>query len=166
MDIRKVLPLILFFITVLLIVSLAPQVQTANSTAYATYNGSTEKASMIGLGVIMPWGDILILLSIMVSAGLLTMQLKQGGFNLSTVMGPVFVIISVVFALSFFDSIITSFNTLIAGTTNSGAKIFYGLVLLMIYLGIIGASGGYQAYQYVKNKKKGNKSKAGAPAFL
>jgi hypothetical protein len=160
MSIRQMLPILFFFMTILLVVLMAPQVQSANTAAFATFNASTEKASMIGLSVIMPWGDILIIISILTSTGLLSMRIGGGNIGLSDVMKPIFLIIIAIFALNFYDSIITAFNTLIAGTANAGAQIFWGLILLLIYLGIIGVAGGYEGYQAAKDRFGKGKAKA------
>lgn len=160
MDIRKMLPIVLFFMTVLLVFNLAPSVQTANNTAYTTYNGCANKTYMIGLGTIMPWGDLLIILSIMVAAGLLSLQINAGSLGLKDVMKPILVVIICIFALNFYDSIITAADSLIGGTTNTAAKTFYGVILLFIYLAIIAASGGYETYRYIRDRKK-KKSGAG-----
>jgi hypothetical protein len=157
MDIRRWMGLIFFGLTIILVISLAPSIQTANNTAYLSYNGSTEKASMVGLGVIMPWGDLLIIISILVAAGLLSLQLNKGG-GIKDVIAPVGTVIGCIILLNFYDSMITSFNTLIAGTTNAGAKIFYGAILLLIYLTIVGSAGAVQAVQYFRGRKKNKKA--------
>ena len=157
MDIRRWMGLIFFGLTIILVVSLAPSIQTANNTAYLSYNGSSEKASMVGLGVIMPWGDLLIIISILVAAGLLSVQLNKGG-SIEDVIAPVGTVIGCVILLNFYDTIITSFNTLIAGTTSAGAQIFYGAILLLIYLAIVGSAGASQVVRYFKGKKKTGKN--------
>lgn len=162
MDIRKLLVIIFFFLTIVIVVSLAPNIQTANTTAYAAWGAATENASMLGLSVIMPFGDVLMIISIMVAAGLLSMKMK-GGASIADVLKPIGVVIAVIIALNFFVTVITSFNTLIAGAAGFG-QIFYGIIPLFIYMIIVALPGGYEAYEYVKGKKD-KKGKAGGGAI-
>lgn len=162
MDIRRLLVIIFFFLTVVIVVSLAPNIQSANTTAYSTFNGSTEKASMIGLSVIMPFGDVLMIISILVSAGLLSMRIKSG-IQIADVIKPVGIVIAVIIALNFYSTVITSFNTLITGSSGFG-KIFYGIIPLLIYMIIVVLPGGYEGYSYLRGKK--GKGKAGAGGAL
>jgi len=168
MDIRKILAIIFFFLTILLVVQLAPNIQTANSTAFATFNASAEKASMIGLSVLMPFGDVLIIISIMVAAGLLAMHIRDG-LTITDIVAPVGLVIACIVALNFFDTMIGSFDTLIAGSSGFG-KVFYGVVLLLVYLLIIALPNSYNIYHKIsdavgkKRGKKGASSGTGAVA--
>ena len=162
MNLSKLMGVVLFFIILLVVVSIAPQVGTANSAAYATWNGSTEKDSMIGLDVIMPWGGFLIVLAILATTGIFTLKIKNQGFSVNALISPVIRVIIAIFILTFYSNIITSFNVLIAAESNDAVKIVWGVVLLLIYLAIIAISGGWDTFQYVRERmgKKGKAAKA------
>ncbi len=159
MEIRKILAIIFFFMTVLIVIQLAPDVQTANTAAYNTWGAASENASFIGLGTIMPFGDVLIIISIMIAAGLLSMKIASK-VNVLEILAPVGLVIAVIIALNFFDSMITSLNTLISGSSGFG-QIFYGMLGLMIYLLIIVLPNSYYGYQKAREFIGGKKGKKG-----
>lgn len=156
MNVRRMMSIIFFFVTVIIVLALAPSIQTSNDTAYATWGATSTNASMIGLGAIMPFGAPLIILSIMVSFGLLAFGIKEGA-TIKDSLVAVGVAVAQVVALTLFDTAIGYIDTLLTGSTGI-ATIIYGIIPLAVYLGIIVSSatvGGVQYYKSRKSKKGG-----------
>jgi hypothetical protein len=158
MDIRKMLSIIMFFLVVVIVLALAPTINTANTTAYAAWGAASANASMIGLGVVMPFGAPLMILSIMVGFGLLSFGMKQG-IGIKDIMAAIGITIAVIVALTFFTSIIGYVNTLLTGATGI-ALVIYGIIPLAIYIGIIASAGTFGIVKYAR-ARKGKKSATG-----
>lgn len=163
MQIKKMLSIIFFFLTVIIVLALAPTIQTANATAYATWGAASENASMIGMSAVMPFGAPLIILSIMVSFGLLAFGMKEGA-GVKDIMAAIGIAIGMIIALTFFDSAIGYCNTLLTSSSGIGTVI-YGIIPLAVYMGIIASAGTYGVVKFVRGRKKGKKSKAAAENY-
>ena len=163
MNIRRMLSIIFFFLTVIVVLALAPSINTANSTVLATWALASENASMIGMGAVVPFGAPLIILSIMVSFGLLAFGMKEGA-SVRDIMEAIGITIAMIIALNFFDSAVGYVNTLLVDATGI-AKVIYGIIPLAVYIGIVASAGSYGIVKYVKGKKgKKGKEKAAALA--
>lgn len=163
MQIKKMLSIIFFFLTVIIVLALAPTIQTANATAYATWGAASENSSMIGMSAVMPFGAPLIILSIMVSFGLLAFGMKEGA-GVKDIMAAIGIAIGMIIALTFFDSAIGYCNTLLVASSGIGTVI-YGIIPLAVYMGIIASAGTYGVVKFVKGRRKGKKSKAAAENY-
>jgi len=161
MNIRRMLSIIFFFLTVIVVLALAPTINTANTTVQTTWAAATENASMIGMGAVVPFGAPLIILSIMVSFGLLAFGMKEGA-SIRDIMEAIGITIAMIIALNFFDSAIGYVNTLLTGATGISAVI-YGIIPLAVYIGIVASAGSFGIVKYVRGRK-GKKSKAAATA--
>jgi uncharacterized membrane protein YgcG len=154
---KKMAGILVFFVVMLVILTIAPQVTSANNEAIATYEAASENQSMIGLGVIMPWGGFLIVMLILASIGIFTMKIKETGFNMQSLISPVIKVIIAVVVLTFYSDIITSVNTIMAAETNEAIKIVWGVILLAVYFGIITLAGGYETgkFLYSEGSRRG-----------
>jgi hypothetical protein len=156
--------MIFFFLSIVVVLALAPTINTANNTAFATLNATTgagNATNIIGLSAVMPFGAPLIILSLMVSFGLLAFTMKEGA-TVGSIVTPIGIMIAQIIGLTLFSNVITYTSTLMAGTTGI-ALVIYGIIPLAIYLGIIGSAGGYTAYKAYRGRKGGkSKSYSGA----
>lgn len=159
MQIRRMLSIIFFFLTVIIVLALAPTISSANDTVYATWGAASENASMIGMSAVVPFGAPLIILSIMVSFGLLAFGMKEGA-SVKDIMSAIGITIAMIIALNFFDSAIGYVNTLLTGSSGI-STVIYGIIPLAVYIGIVASAGTYGVVKYVKGRK-GKKSKQAA----
>jgi hypothetical protein len=157
------LGIIFFFLTVVVVLALAPTINTANTTAITTFNGSSQNASMIGLSVVMPFGAPLMILSIMVSFGLLAFGMKEGA-NIKDILGAIGVTVAQVIAVTLFGNVITYTNTLLTGSSGI-ATVIYGIIPLAIYMAIIAASGVTAGIQYYRSRHGKHKSSSSQYAY-
>jgi hypothetical protein len=161
MNVRRMLSIIFFFLTVVVVLALAPTINTANTTAYAAWGAATQNASMIGLGAVMPFGAPLMILSIMVAFGLLAFGMKEGA-SVKDILGSIGVTIAQVIAVTLFTNVITYTNTLLTGSTGI-ATVIYGIIPLAIYMAIIAAAGAVGIVKYARSRR-GRKSSSSSMA--
>jgi len=162
MQIKKMLSIIFFFLTVIIVLALAPTIDTANDTVYASWGAASENASMIGMSAVVPFGAPLIILSIMVSFGLLAFGMKEGA-NVKDIMSAIGITIAMIIALNFFDSAIDYVNTLLTGSSGI-STVIYGIIPLAVYIGIVASAGTYGTVKYIKGRK-GKSKKAAAENY-
>jgi hypothetical protein len=74
-------------------------------------------------------------------------------------MAAIGITIAQIIALNFFDSSIDYVNTLLTGSTGI-ATVIYGIIPLVVYIGIIASSGTYGVVSYVKGRKGKKNSSA------
>lgn len=162
MNIRKMLSMIFFFLAVVVVLALAPTINTANNTAFTALNATTgvgNATNMIGMSAVMPFGAPLIILSLLVSFGFLSFMMKENA-TIGSIVTPIGIMIAMIIGLTLFSNVITYTSTLMAGTTGI-ATVIYGIIPLAIYMGIIGSAGAYTTYKYIKGRKGKKSSSAG-----
>jgi len=161
---RKMIAIGVFFFILLVVLIMSPQVTTANNADRAVWAASSENASMLMMGTIMPWGAALIIISILVTMGMATFKQSEN-FNLEALVSPLVRIVFSIILLTFFEQIITAVNTNLVGETNAIVKIFWGVIPLATYILMIGVCGGWDVVTALKKRASKGGSKKGALGY-
>ena len=143
---------IMGFLVIIITLALAPSINTANTTV-ATGN----LTNLIGMSVVTDFGAPLIVLGLLVVGGVFIWKGTQGA-GMGQLMGTIGLVIVAIVGLTFMADIVDYTNTLIAASSGFAVTL-YGIIPLIVYLGIIASVGwtGYRAY-----KGGGKKGKKGA----
>jgi len=145
---------IMGFLVIIITLALAPSINTANTTV-ATGN----LTNLIGMSVVTDFGAPLIVLGLLVVGGVFIWKGTQGA-GMGQLMGTIGLVIVAIVGLTFMADIVDYTNTLIAASSGFAVTL-YGIIPLIVYLGIIASVGwtGYRAY-----KGGGKKSRKAAYA--
>lgn len=141
---------ILGFIIIIVTLALAPSINTAN----ALITGHTSVANCTGMSVVGAFGAPLIIIGLLVAGGAFALagvknQMRASARDLLGVVGSVIVVIV---GLTFMVDIMTYTNTLYTAVTGF-ARTIYGIIPLVIYLGIIAGAGWTTVKAYRKSRK-------------
>jgi hypothetical protein len=149
---------ILGFLVIIITLALSPTINTANGTI-----ASGNLTNLIGMDVVADFGAPLIILGLLVSGGVFAVAGVKGTLGGAS-MGDLFKVIGsvvvIVVLLSMFPEIMTYVNDLIQDSTGFAITI-YGIIPIVIYLGIIVGAGWVQVQTY-RSAKKGKASTASA----
>ena len=155
---KRLIPSILGWVVVVIVLSLAPTIETYNGHVTTNVAGATNSAYMIGMTAVDDFGGFIMIMGLLVSAGLFAvagMRFKNVTVgDMMAVIGSV--IISVVALAIFSGTAIGKIDELI--TAGSGfAKTAYGILTIIVYIAIISAgtvTTGYKAYRSAKPRRK------------
>jgi hypothetical protein len=164
LKMRKMVGIGVFFFILLVVLIMSPQVTTANTAAYDTWAAASENASMLMMGTIMPWGAALIIISILVTMGMTTLQ-ATNKFSMEALVSPLVRIVFSIVLLTFFSQIITAINTNLAGETNAIVTIFWGIIPGATYILMIGVCGGWDIVEHFRKGGKNKKASKGALGY-
>ncbi len=145
------------FIVIIVTLALAPSINTANTAVMAL-----NTTNLTGLSTIGDFGAPLIVLGLLTSGGLLALagiKGKLAASGMSDMFSVIGSVVIVIISLNLMQNVVTYTNTLIAASSGFAITI-YGIIPLMIYIGIIAVSG-WGAYKGAKAMKGGRKSSAG-----
>lgn len=133
---------IMGFLVIIITLALAPSINTANTTV-ATGN----LTNLIGMSVVTDFGAPLIVLGLLVVGGVFVWKGTQGA-GMGQLMGTIGLVIVAIVGLTFMADIVDYTNTLIAASSGFAVTL-YGIIPLIVYLGIIASVGwvGYRAYK-------------------
>lgn len=163
MNLGSLFGKIMGFLVIIITLALAPTIATANTAIT-----SANLTNLIGMSVVASFGAPLIILGLLAVGGLFSLagvkgQLANVGMkDLFPVIGAVIVVIV---CLTLFTSIITYTNTLIDSALGTFAATIYGIIPLLIYLGIVAGAGWVTVHTYRKSRKGGKKSRATVANF-
>lgn len=148
---KQLLPRILGFIVIVITLALAPTINTANAVIVAE-----NLTNLIGMTAIAAFGAPLIILGLLTVGGVFAVagvkgQLTSGVGDMMKVIGAVVIVIV---SLTLFESVITYTNTLI-GASSGFAVVIYGIIPIIIYVGIIVGAGWVSISAYRKGRKGG-----------
>ncbi len=141
---------IMGFLVIIITLALAPTINTANALIV-----SANLTNLIGMSVVAGFAAPLIVLGLLTSGGIFAVGGLKGniqGASIQTMLGVVGSVIVVIVALTFMVDIIGYTNTLIAASSGF-AETLYGVIPLVIYLGVIAGAGWYQVSAYRKLRK-------------
>ncbi len=127
------------------------------------YKTGLDLTQILGVETVASFGAPLIILLLLVSGGMFAMagvKGKLGRVGMGQLMGVIGSVIVVLISLTLFQSVITYTNTLIDASTGFATTI-YGVIPLVIYIGIIGGVGYFQISTYRK-ATGGKRSKSNA----
>lgn len=157
MNMQLLFSKIMGFLVIIITLALAPTINTANATVAAA-----NLTNLIGMDVVTDFGAPLIVLGLLVVGGMFVWKGTQGA-SMRELLSTISLVIVAIVGLTFMEDIVDYTNTLIAASSGFAITL-YGIIPLMVYLGVIAAVGwtGYRAY---KGSKKGKKSAASAGGF-
>jgi hypothetical protein len=159
---NNLVPKIMGWLVVIIALALAPTINTTNGYISSNVTAATESAYMIGMSTVVAFGAPIMIISILFSGALIVMG-KIGDGTTKSLMGVIGTVVVVIIALSMFVSIIGYVNTLITASTGF-AQTIYGVIPIIIYIGIIASAGGVAGVQALR-KGKGKKKSASVSGF-
>ena len=157
---QKLMPKIMGFIVIIITLALGPAIYTANANIIAW--GVLDP--FLGLEVVAGFGAFIIILGLLVSGGLFTLagvkgQLQSAGMkDILMVVGAVVVVIVM---LTMFTSVLDYVGDLITAATGAGdtlGEIGFGIIPIVIYVGIVAAAGWAHVATYRKLRRGGRKA--------
>jgi len=159
MQMKSLFAKILGFLVIIITLALAPSIVTANT---AIVESGNLTASMIGMSVIGGFGAPLIILGLLVSGGVFAIAGIRGqlaGANMKDLFAVIGSVVVVIVLLSMFPNILDYVKALIDASSGFAVTI-YGILPLLIYLGIIAGAGWIQVRAYRRMRKGGGRSRA------
>jgi hypothetical protein len=146
------------FIVIIITLSLGSTIYTANASIV-----SANLTNLIGMSAISGFGAFIIIFGLLISGGLLTISGRGGGSKALSMMDMLSVVLSVVaivIALSLFGNVITYTNTLITSAitaSDSLGQVGFGIIPILIYVGII-AGAGWTQYRAIRKQSRAKKT--------
>ncbi len=175
MQMQGLIGKIMGFLVIIITLALSPAIYTANAailawtTAIVGPPAGVALSAFIGLEAIAGFGGFIIILGLLVGGGLFTLagvkgQLAGAGWkDILMVIGSVIVVIV---TLTMFTTILDFVDQLLVAATAAGDTIgetLFGILPIIIYIGIIAAAGWTQVATY-RRLKGGKSSKKSAVA--
>jgi hypothetical protein len=165
MNLQSLFPRIMGFLVIIITLALAPQIVLSNN-AIADY---THLANFTGMEAMSSFGAPLIILGLLVSGGIFAIAGLKGrlaGAGVKDMLGVIGSVIIIIIALSFFLSILGYCYTLLTASSGDFGGVIYGIIPLIIYVGIIAGAGWFQVQTYRKLRKGGGSRRMrAAPNF-
>lgn len=158
MNMRTLFGRIMGFVMIIVTLALAPTIQTSNATIEAA-----NLTNLTGMTAVSGFGAPLIILGLLVGGGLFAAAGVRGrlkGASLGDMLTVIGSVVLVIVSLSLFESVITYTNTLIAPAASGFGDVVYGIIPLIIYIGVIAAAG-YTQYRAYKKGTGGGGSGGG-----
>jgi len=155
-SLKEILPKILGWIVIIITLALAPQINTANDTIIAANN-----TNLIGLAAIDDFGAPIMILGLLFSGGLLSVAGVKGrmqGASVKEMMSVVGAVVITVLALNLFDQAITYVNELIGPTASGFADVIYGVIPIILYVGIIAGATVYTGVKVIRRRRRNRRS--------
>jgi len=149
---------IMGFVMIIVTLALAPTIATSNATIEAG-----NLTNLTGMTAVSAFGAPLIILGLLVSGGLFAAAGVRGrlaGASVGDMLGVIASVVLVIVSLSLFSSVITYTNQLIAPSASGFGDVIYGIIPLVIYIGVIAGAGymQFRAYKKASGKKGGKAS--------
>ena len=152
----NLLPKILGWLTIIITLALAPSINTANVAVIAAI--TTNASSFIGMSVITTFGAPLMILALLFTGGMLAAG-KVGDGSVRDMMGVIGAVIVTIVALTMFVSVITYVRLLVNNSTGF-AVVIYGIIPIILYLGVIAGAGVITAVKSFSGKKSKKSTKS------
>lgn len=149
---QNLMPKIMGFIVIIITLALGPSIYTANTNIIAW----GDLSPFLGLSVVVGFGAFIIILGLLVSGGLFTIAGLKGkiaGAGMKDILMVVGSVVVVIVMLTMFTSILDYVQTLITAAIAAGdtlGEIGFGIIPIVIYVGIIAAAGWTQVSTYKK----------------
>ena len=142
------------FVVIIITLALAPTIQTSNDAIIAA-----NLTDLTGMTAVAAFGAPLIILGLLVSGGLFAVAGVRGrlqGASVGDMLSVIGSVVLVIVSLSLFTNVITYTNTLIGVSAVGFGDVIYGIIPLVIYVGVIAAAGYSQvrAYRKVRGGRK------------
>jgi len=149
------------FIVIIVTLALAPSINTANTAMLAL-----NTTNLTGLNTAGDFGAPLIILGLLTSGRLMAIAGVKGkmkGGSMSDLFSVIGSVVVVIISLTLMQNVVTYTNTLIAASTGFAITV-YGILPLMIYIGIIAVSGfgAYKGAKALRGRGRSNMSNLNA----
>jgi len=159
MQIQSLFTKILGFLVIIITLALAPSIVTANTAITSSGNLT---ADMIGMSVIGGFGAPLIILGLLVSGGVFAIagvKGQLGGASFTDLFSVIGSVVVVIVLLTMFSNILDYVKALIDASTGF-AVVIYGIIPLLLYIGVIAGAGWvqYRAYRRMKGGRRASRS--------
>jgi len=153
---KGIMPKLMWFIAIIVTLALAPYIYTAN-TAILDWGDLTP---FLGLEVVAGFGAFIIILGLLVQGGFFAFKATGGGMrDILQVVGAVVVILVV---LNIFPTVLDYMDDLITAATGAGdslGEVGFGILPVVLYLGLIAAAGWSAVSTYRRVRRGGRGSK-------
>ena len=154
------LPRVFGWLIVIITLALAPTINTSNNAIIAGNN-----TNLIGLAAIDDFGAPIIIIGLLFTGGVFGIAGIRGKTqNVGTgdMLAIVGAVVGTILALELFQQVMTYVNLLIAPAATGFADVIYGIIPIVLYVGIIAGASAYGAVVYRK-KGKSKKGKTARP---
>lgn len=164
---QNLMPKIMGFIVIIITLALGPTVYTANADIIAW----GDLTPFLGLEVVAGFGAFIIILGLLISGGLFTIAGLKGqlaGAGMRDILMVVGSVVVIIVMLTMFTSVLDYVDELITAATGAGddlGEIGFGIIPVVIYIGIVAGAGWAQASTYRRLKKGGKKAVASKSAY-
>ena len=151
MNMKSLFGRIMGFVVIIITLALAPTIQTSNDAIIAA-----NLTDLTGMTAVAAFGAPLIILGLLVSGGLFAVAGVRGrlqGASVGDMLSVIGSVVLVIVSLSLFTNVITYTNTLIGASAVGFGDVVYGIIPLMIYIGVIAAAGYAQVRAYRKSTR-------------
>jgi len=141
---------IMGFVMIIITLALAPTIKTANDAIEAA-----NLTDLTGMTAVSAFGAPLIIIGLLFGGGLFAVAGVKGkmkGASMADMFSVIGSVVLIIVSLSLFTTVITYVNALIAPTPSGFGGVVYGIIPLMIYIGVIAAAGYTQIRAYKKAK--------------
>jgi hypothetical protein len=152
---KRLVPTLMSWLGVVVVLALAPQIETYNGYVASNVTAASNASYMIGMTAIDAFGGFIMVILLLMGTGLFALQsTKMKNVSVGDMVSSIgAVVIAVVVLALFSGSIIGYFNSMI--TAGSGvAKTFYGVLVTLTYVMIIAGGGGWNAYKTIRKSRK------------
>ena len=156
MNLKSLFGRIMGFVMIIVTLALAPTIASSNASIE-----TANLTNLTGMTAISAFGAPLIILGLLLGGGLFAAAGIRGrlqGASLGDMISVIGSVVLVIVSLSLFTSVITYTNTLIAPAASGFGDVVYGIIPLVIYLGVIAAAGYTQVRAYRRATKGHRKS--------
>ena len=163
---HRLIPAIITWLVVVIVLSLAPTIETYNGHVTTNVAAATNAAYMLGMTAVDDFGGFIMIMGLLLSSGLFAVtSMKVRDTSIGDMMEVIGAVILSVIALSMLSgTIVGKIDELVTAGTGF-AKTAYGILTIVIYLAFVAAGAGFTAYKSVGKLRGGKgKSKKAAPA--
>jgi hypothetical protein len=158
----NLLPKLMGWVTVIVVLALAPTIATNNS-AITTAISTANATLFIGMSVVVPFGGPLMIIALLFTGGLMATG-RVGDGSVGAMLKIVGEVIVSIVVLSLYASAVPYLRTLILAGSGTFAQTIYGIIPIVLYLGVVAGAGVATGVSYIRGKRK--KGKKSAAAFM
>lgn len=164
MDMRLILGKVMGFLVIIITLALAPSIITSNNVIIA----HVAIDNFTGMAAVAAFGAPIIILGLLVSGGMFAVAGVKGklaGVGVKDMLLVIGSIVVVIVGLTMANSMFTYVAALIAADGGTFASVIYGILPIIIYVGIIAGTGYAQVERYraLKGGKGSNRAASANP---
>ena len=151
MNMRVLFGRIMGFVMIIVTLALAPTIATSNAAIEAA-----NLTNLTGMTAVSAFGAPLIIIGLLFGGGFFAVAGVKGkmkGASMADMFSVIGSVVLVIVSLSLFTTVITYVNTLIGVSAVGFGDVVYGIIPLMIYIGVIAAAGYTQARAYRRARR-------------